>query len=300
MHPRVPRPRRTPVARLALLAASLVAAVALPALGANAQFTLRTASGLTAADITAARDQFRLDLGGGNVAGPDGLFADATGARREIDWDGVPAALSAPNLMPADLFQARGTIYATPGTGLQVSGGPGALPLDEFRNIDPSYPATFAPFSPSRLFTPVGSNVIEIHFVLPGTTTPGATRGFGAVFADADDAGTTGIQFFDVHGVSLVGLAVPAAEGVETFSFFGLSFPDPRIGRVRIRLGNAALGAGVVDDPVPGGTDVVVLDDFIFGEVQAVPEPSAWTLLAAGLAAGLAALGAAARRRARA
>jgi hypothetical protein len=62
---------------------------------------IESGAGPTAADITPARDQFRIDLGGGTVAGPNGSFG---GLRREINWDGVPAAFAAPSNLPAKCF----------------------------------------------------------------------------------------------------------------------------------------------------------------------------------------------------
>jgi len=97
-----------------------------------------SASGTSAAAITPARDAFRVDLGGGTVAGANGSFG---GVRREINWDGVPDAVSAPNNFPADFFNVnspRGAVFATPGTGFQVSANAGVAPID-FGNIDPSY-----------------------------------------------------------------------------------------------------------------------------------------------------------------
>src|SRR5436309_835989 len=47
---------------------------------------IRSAAGASAAAIMAARDQFRVDLGGGTVAAPNGSFG---GLRREINWGGV-------------------------------------------------------------------------------------------------------------------------------------------------------------------------------------------------------------------
>ena len=60
------------------------------------------------------------------------------------------------------------------------------------------------------------------------------------------------------------------------------------VSRVRITSGNTALGAGATDQN--GSTrDVVVMDDFIYGEpVQigtVVPEPSSYALMAVGLIA---------------
>src|SRR5438105_13986311 len=152
---------------------SLVAAEAF------ALVTLRSGAGLAAA--TAARDQFRADIGGGTVAGANGSFG---GLRREINWDGVPDALSAPNNLPANFFNVnspRGVVFATPGTGFQVSANAGVVPV-EFGNVDPSYPSTFAAFSAQRLFTPLGSNVVDVLFFVSGTNTPATVAGFGSVF----------------------------------------------------------------------------------------------------------------------
>src|SRR4051794_8092324 len=65
---------------------------------------VESAAGADAASITAARDAFRNDLGGGTVAMPNGSFG---GLRREINWDGVPDIRSAPNNLPADFFNVN-------------------------------------------------------------------------------------------------------------------------------------------------------------------------------------------------
>lgn len=244
---------------------------------------VRSGAGATAAAAIAARDLFRLDLGGGTVAGPGGLFG---GVRREINWDGAPDGVSAPNAMPANAFQSRGNLYSTPGASLQLSAdnsNPTSTPPD-YANIDPSYGRVFEAFSLQRLFTPIGSNVLDVHFVLPGTSTPGGTRGFGAIFSDVDLGGTTSLEFFGLNGASLGTFFAPGVVGNETFSFLGVSFAGAIVSRVRITTGNAALAAGVLDDD-GATTDLVVMDDFLFGEVQATPEPATTALLAAGLIA---------------
>lgn len=228
----------------------------------------RSASGATPADITAARDLFRLDLGGGVVAGANGSFG---GFRREINWDGVPDASSAPNSLPANFFNStspRGVEFSTPGTGFQVSMD-GDVPADadpdqiEFDNLNPTYSAQFQAFSPERLFIPIGTNVYDVLFFVPGTATPASTSGFGAVFTDVDAAGTT-LQFFDLASQSLGVFNVPASPS-GGLSFLGVSgFPGTSITRVRITTGNAAPGAA--DGP---GVDIVANDDFIYGEPQA-------------------------------
>lgn len=284
-----------PFLRRAALRALAIAPLLAAAAGTAGAQVVRSAAGATAADIVAARDQFRLDLGGGAVAGANGSFG---GVRREINWDGAPDALSAPNGFPANFFNVnspRGVVFATPGTGFQLSANAGVGPI-AYGNIDSSYPLTFAAFSPQRLFTALGSNVVDVSFFLPGTATAALTRGFGAVFTDVDLANTTSLAFLDANGGSLGTFFAPSLVGSATFSFLGVSFGDAIVSRVRITNGNAALGAGVLDQN-GNPTDLVVMDDFLYGEpVAVVPEP-ATVLLTGG---GLAILALAARRRARA
>lgn len=233
-------------------------------------------SGADPASITAVRDLFRVDVGGGAVAGANGSFG---GLRREINWDGVPDALSAPANLPANFFNAnspRGVVFATPGTGFQVSAN-AVLPPIEFGNVNPTYPGIFQTFSAQRLFAAVGSNIVDVNFFVAGTATPGATSAFASIFTDVDLANTTTIEYFS--GTTSLGLfSAPVADN--GLSFLGVRFnAGERVSRVRITSGNAALG------PNDGsGVDVVAMDDFLYSEVS-VPEPSTLLLLAAALLA---------------
>lgn len=234
-----------------------------------------------AAGITGIRDSFRAAIGGGTVAGANGSFG---GVRREINWDGVPDLRSAPNLLPADFFNVnspRGAVFSTPGTGFEVSGNAGIAPID-FGDINPTYPGDFAAFSPQRLFTAIGSNVTDVTFFVPGTTTLAGTSAFGAIFSDVDLAGSS-LQFFDIFNHSLGTFAVPALAGDATFEFLGVQFDSSVINRVRITSGNSALGAGINDG---GPVDVAVMDDFLYAEPGTpVPEPASLILLGVGTAA---------------
>jgi hypothetical protein len=259
--------------------AVVLAMVSMPAFPAA---IVVSATGPTAGSITAARDQFRVDIGGGVVAGANGSFG---GVRREINWDGVPDMFSAPNLLPADFFNVnspRGVIFSTPDTGFEVSANAGVASIN-FGNIDPSYINDFAPFSPQKLFTPIGSNVMDVNFFLAGTNIPATVSAFGSVFSDVDLANTTSLQFFDSNNVSLGTFFVPNTVGSQTFSFLGVEFnAGERVARVQITTGNAALAPGVVD--LHGNpTDLVVMDDFLYSEPA--PEPSIFGLCGVGLAA---------------
>ncbi len=278
--------------RRVLIASSLIACVTATAKGQ----LIRSGGGPGAAQ--AAFDRFRVDLGGGTVAGANGSFG---GVRREINWDGVPAAFSAPNNLTGNFFNSnspRGVVLSTPGTGLQVSGattdvGMGQPAAANFGNINPTYSGVFSPFSTQRLFTPVGSNITDVTFFVAGTNTAGLTRGFGSIFSDVDFALVTSIEFFDVNSASLGNFFVPNFGGQPSLSFLGVSFATPVVSRVRITAGNAALSANTNDG---GQIDLVVMDDFVFGEVAAqtvTPEPATLGLVAIGLVT----LGVAARRR---
>jgi len=264
-----------------------LAAVALSAPIAGAVPVVVEATGTTAASITAARDQFRTDLGGGTTAGANGSFG---GVRREINWDGTPAQFSAPNLLPADFFNVnspRGAVFSTPGTGFEVSGattdaGAGQPAAANFGNINASYTSGFAPFSAQRLFTPLGSTTTDVNFFQAGTTTPATVSGFGAVFSDVDLTGQTRIDFFDAGNALLFSRDVLATPGAGTFSFLGVSFTTERVSRVRITTGNLELGPNNVDNV---SEDVVVMDDFIYSEPQAaaaIPLPAAPLMALAG------------------
>jgi hypothetical protein len=59
---------------------------------------------------------------------------------------------------------------------------------------------------------------------------------------------------------------VPASPGDGNQSFFGVKFNDARIARVRITTGDVAPGP---DDD--SKNDIVMMDDFIYGEPVALP-----------------------------
>ena len=221
------------------------------------------ASGAAPADIQTAVDAFRNFLGNNNGIG--GTFA--TG-RREINWDGVPDAFSAPHLLPANFFNSnspRGVVFFTPGTGFQVSANlvnPTNTPV-RFGNINPVYPALFSTFSPQKLFTALKSTITENLFFIPGTTHSATVKGFGAVFTDVNTDTSTKIEYFDVGGNLLFSRNVlPQPTQRAGFSFLGVGFDTASVFLVRVTSGNRIL-------KVPN-LDVVVMDDFIYGEPQAL------------------------------
>src|SRR5437867_3565781 len=149
----------------------------LTAVGSTAEAQLmRSATGANASAIQATVDQFRTDLGALNP-NTSGSFPSG---RREINWDGVPDSLAAPNNLPANFFNTnspRGVVFSTPGTGFQVSAN-SAVGSVQFDNINPSYSQLFEPFSPERLFTALGSTITDVNFFVAGTSTPAFTTAF--------------------------------------------------------------------------------------------------------------------------
>ena len=125
--------------------AALAATAALIPATAQADGVKRTAAGSAPADIAAAIDAFRADIGGANNAGGPA----AASGRREINWDGVPDSNADPNPFPAGTFLGRGILFDTPGTGFRVSANavnPTATPVrfgnPEFQAKMQDYPSS--------------------------------------------------------------------------------------------------------------------------------------------------------------
>lgn len=236
----------------------------LSACGGSSEPQVVTASG----DITAAVNEYRAILGADNGGDPGTKGVDGY---REINWDSLPDEFSAPNFYTSDFFnqpeapRARGIVLNTPGEGLMVSANAnnplGTLP--RFGNINPQYADIFKTFSEEKLFSPIGSNLVVITFFVPGTDTPATVRGFGAVYTDVDTTHTA-FEYFDKEGNSLGSFETPICDGC--LSFLGVAFDDAVIASVEVRYGTGALGP----DDGAGEVDVAVMDNFIFGEPQAI------------------------------
>src|SRR3954453_12084265 len=92
-----------------------------------------------AGNIQGQVDAFRAALGDPLNPNVPGSFGSG---RREINWDGVPDALSAPNNLPPNFFNVnspRGAVFAGPGLGFRVSGNLTVGAPPEFSEINPTY-----------------------------------------------------------------------------------------------------------------------------------------------------------------
>lgn len=217
-------------------------------------------------DITTAVADYRQLLGSINP----NVVGEQPGGRREINWDAVPALVTNTNTFPADFFnqpvtgRARGAVFSTDGTGLRVSD-------NDFFDINTEYADEFNAFSPIKTFAAVESNRSNVDFFVAGTNTPALSSGFGVVFSDVDEPGSASIKLIGADGRSFGEFFAPVCSG--GFSFVGVAFDTQVISRVEIKSGKAALGSNVSDvsdRDHNGAPDLVVMDDFIYGEPRVI------------------------------
>jgi len=243
--------------------------------------TVFQAAGPDAASIQSSVDRFRHELGDQNNGNNKGPLSDG---RREINWDGVggPDATTPPVTPFNNFLDSRGNQTTTPGLGLAQappSGGAQNGLVGLFKNE--TYGTIFKAFSAKRLFTPVGSNITNVLFFVPGSmgNTAATVKGFGAIFCDVDQPDGSGpaqkngnrgsstlAEFFGADGQLLYSSFVPPSPGDAGFSFFGITYGDARIASVRITAGDVP---GPNDDEK---NDIVMMDDFIYGEPQGIPQ----------------------------
>ena len=214
-------------------------------------------------DITAAVNEFRDLLGAlnPNVAG------EQPGGRREINWDGVPAAFTNNDLFPGNFFNVnspRGVVFTTDGSAFRISS-------NGFVDVNPDYAGEFNVFSPPKLFATRGSTITDVQFFVAGSTTPATVTGFGSVFADVGRERSTTIEYFDATGRRLLRVKAPRRSDATGLSFVGAVFESRVVARVRITSGDTPIGPDAEDNVKGRGPkhDIVVMDDFIYGEPRA-------------------------------
>lgn len=215
-------------------------------------------------NIAARVDEFRALLGEPSNGGTAG--EQPTG-RREIAWDGAAAnAFNNKNDFPAAFFNTNvksGAVFTTPGIGFRND----SL---KFAEVNAAYANEFATFSPTKIFSPVGANVMDVLFQVAGEPAPALVTGFGVVFSDVDVAGATTIELFDPTGYRLATITAPVRSDAAGLSFVGARFADAIVARARITLGTGSLAATVNDLSAGGTVDLVVTDNFIYGEPRRI------------------------------
>jgi hypothetical protein len=268
------------VSQIALAFTTVATLIWTGSTGAVAQTEFRGTGGTPAAG--GAKDAF------------DAFLAAAGATPRRITWDGVPTPLAAPgvNQLPINdnttginttRFSGAGAFY--PETY--------AVANDGFASVNPTTGAgQFPAFSGTKTFAAFNEFTIEQTFVVPGagSTTPGKTQGFGAIFMDVELARTSSIEYFN-NGNSLGTFFVDVA-GDGGFSFLGVLFDEPLVTEVRLTLGNKILfnfdGVNTTStgaEDIANGIDLVATDDFVFANPQAAaPEPGTLAFALLGFA----------------
>lgn len=206
---------------------------------------------------------------------------------RTITWDGVKVdgtdAVSGANStvvitpghtvgIPLNRFQNQGLFF----------GAIYAVTNDGFVGVNPSVgspnPVLFPAFSPSNTFAMFNDNGIDFKFVAPaGPFSPpvsAVSRGFGAVFLNVQQPGTT-IQYF--HGSTVLDtLNVPTSNLLGTAVFAGELFNSAVVTNVLLTLGQGVIFRFDGTTVTSGGANsasnnLVATDDFVFAE----PQPAA-------------------------
>jgi len=240
-------------------------------------------------DAAAQFNAFRTAVSGGSRITWDGVRLDGTDANpaTSVIDPGKTVAI------PTDRFRGVGAIYATP---YAVSG-------DGFAGVNAATTGQFPAFTPGNTFAmfdtapgEFNNRFITQSFVLPGTNTVAGTRGFGAIFADVEVAGTSSIEYFgrNANGdrVNLGRFEVPVGQSGE-HEFLGVVFDDPIVSEVLLTVGTNALfsfnGTTITSfgpESLRIGVDLAVTDDFVFAtpqQLRTVPVPSTLLLLAVPL-----------------
>lgn len=215
--------------------------------------------------LTPTVDQFRTALGSLNANTP--VNNDRNG-RRQINWDAAPDFIADPNDFPGDFFnfnaepRARGIEFSPVGdtTSFKLSStASSGQPIN--------FGGNFIPFSPERLFAPIGGTTFDVKFFDPANQDEAATsRGLGVVFQSAQVPGLSKMVFYDIDDNVLAEREVSTGPD-DGFSFLGLIFNEAVVAKVRITSGNLSINAlSALRAGIPQSADVVVMDDFIFGE----------------------------------
>lgn len=216
-------------------------------------------------------DNFRAALGDPNNANTPGPL---TSGRREINWDGGGSATTVSGT-PFDAFlNIRGARFTTPGTGFIQAPPDGVNPAEGFDGTfgNPSLASAFGVFSPQRIFSPIGSNITDVLFFIPGSAglVPATVTGFGAIFTDVDLYDSTRVEFFGANDSLIYYQTVlPGTVGDGSLSFLG-AVGSEQIFRVRITSGNTPI-ASLAED-LKKGIDLVAMDDFLYSEPRSVPD----------------------------
>jgi hypothetical protein len=133
-----------------------------------------------------------------------------------------------------------------------------------FAEINANASAEFQAFSGNKVFANVDVSLWDITFEVPGHRVAASVNGFGAVFADVDNAKSTFMEFF--NGTKSLGkYYVPVQAVGSKFSFLGVYFKNETVSKIVIGH-DGKLSDGLKDISQGGTNDLIVIDDFIYSE----------------------------------
>ncbi len=214
-------------------------------------------------NITAEMDEFRQTIGGSLNTVPG-----ASGGRREIDWDGVPAELIEKDL-PLDFFnptapespaiRQRGLVYPSGSgvAGFQVSN-------NSFAAVNSQASSSFNAFSGANTFANVRAKAWDMKFQVPGKNIDAAVKAFGLVLSGVDQPNSTSLEFFN-GSKSLGKFFAPPHDSSSSFSFLGVYFKNEKVTSITVNH-QGILIDGEADISNGGSKDLIVLDDFLYSE----------------------------------
>jgi hypothetical protein len=271
----------------AVLGAVAVATPLVCAVPAGAAVNVQNQTSATGSgSVAGSLGQFEAGLGSDNAA----RSGAQTSGFRDLNWDAATpgtystTAADATGVasLNATYANERGALLSTPGTAVEISS-------TGFKDIDPSYPSLFAPFSAPSIFAPIGSTTTTINFVVPGdpASNPAPSAGvydgsaagakatvgaFGVVFLNVEIQGAGSFQFLAPDGSVLATFQAPSSSKDDP-GFVGIALAGAPVAAVRLTTGTTPLAAGVLDSVTgSSGTNLVALDDIAYAEP--VPGPS--------------------------
>jgi hypothetical protein len=221
-----------------------------------------------------AEANFKTAIGGTKNTTP----APQNGGFRVITWDGVKVdgtdSAAGPNStvvitpghtvgIPLNRFQGSGVFF----------GAVYAVSNDGFTDVNPSVTGLFPAFSTPNTFAMFNDNGIDFTFIDPSSPFTGpvssASRGFGAIFLNVQQPGTT-ITYF--HGNTVIDtLNVPTNATPGAAVFAGELFNSPEVTNVLLTLGDGAIFKFDGTTVTSGGANtasnnLVAVDDWVFPE----------------------------------
>lgn len=204
--------------------------------------------------------------------------APQNGGFRVITWDGVKLdgtdSAAGPNStvvitpdhtvgIPLNRFQGSGVFF----------GAVYAVSNDGFTDVNPNVSGLFPAFSSPNTFAMFNDNGIDFTYTAASSPFTGpvsaASKGFGAVFLNVQQPGTT-ITYF--HGNTVIDtLNVPTNPTPGAAVFAGELFNSPEVTNVLLTLGNGVIfkfdGTTVTSGgPNSASNNLVAVDDWIFPE----------------------------------